>query len=75
MVTYWTEPENEDWQLCEDSEVEEDGEKDLSSLPKNEDGNGSVYLPLRPKKEDEDDEDDEESLSPLSLSPKKTQQD
>ncbi|KAH6955561.1 hypothetical protein DER45DRAFT_647233 [Fusarium avenaceum] len=72
MVTYWTEPREEDWQLGEDGEIEENGEGDLFSLPKNEDGNGSVFVPRRRKKEDED---DEENISPLSMSPKKTQQD
>lgn len=72
MVTYWTEPQEEDWQLYEDGEIEENGERDLFPLPKNEDGNGGAHLPLRRKK---DDEDDEENISPLSMSPKKTQQD
>lgn len=72
MVTYWTEPREEDWQLGEDGEIDENGERDLFPLPKKEDGNGSVNVPRRPKKEDED---DEESISPLSMSPKKTRQD
>jgi hypothetical protein len=45
MVTYWT------WKKEDgDSEVDEDDEVDLSSLPKKEDGNGKKYLTLLPKK-------------------------